>query len=541
MKNFKYLYILASLLIFNLANTFANSDCNPPTASIQLDVNNVRALLMNGGDKFWDIFKTQSAGYEIPKGSGKNAIFASAIWISGVDAGNNLYTAAQTYRQRGLDFWPGSLDAMGEVKNIDCKESDKMYPVYGEEIVNAKIGKGIAYNVSRWPSAVADFYDANNDGIYDPSLGDYPMYDKNKPNLIPSQMIFWVINDKGNTHGAFVNTNRLGIEIQMTAFAFTSTDDINNTTFYRYKIINKSSNTYTQFRFSEFADFDLGNPADDYVGCDLSNSLTVPSKKRNLFYTYNGDNNDEDGGAPGYGAAPPAAGVCFLNSGLDSAANPLPMNSFIFFTNASVPGVNGDPIDYIQLDRYIRGFWADGQPLTYGTPDGRGGVDPYKFAFPGDTDPSGKPNWVETNAPGDRRSVASISPKKMEPGQQMTIELAYVWAKDSSAQSDNYTSVAKLKSATDVVIQAYQNDFASYTTNINTKKKEYFSVYPNPAKDVLNIQADFKISEIIIYDLNGRIIKRITKTNTRKIDIDDLPNGTYIIKINDAVQRFVKL
>ncbi len=523
-------------------NVFANNasaPCAPPRATASLEVNNVRTLLLNGGDKFWDVFGTRNGAYEIPKNSGKNASFTAALWLSGVDAGGNLHSAGQTYRQTGIDFWPGSLNAMGEIEFRECKEGDKMYTVLGEEIVNAKIGKGIAYNVSRWPSSNAPFFDANNDGIYDPSLGDYPVLDANNPALIPGQMIFWTINDMGDNHSAFINPNRLGVEIHNTAYAFASnsSDAINNTTIYKYKIINKSNNTYTQFRMAEFADFDLGDVSDDYIGCDLSTNTA--GKKRNLFYVYNGDNNDGDGTGYTYGANPPAFGMCFLNTGKNATGVDLEMNSYMFFTNAAIPGINSDPRNPTELDRYIRGFWADGQDLTYGTPTGRGGVDPYKFAFPGNTDPGGKPNWVETDVPGDRRVVTAIKDRTFAPGEQMTIEVAYVWARDLTGT--NISSLEKLRLTTDTLITAYSNNFVNFSTGINNKYKQEFNVYPNPVNDVLFIDADFKINSIQIYNMSGKLIKEIKNTNTRKIDLNDLSEGTYILKVNNTSKKIIKL
>ena len=51
--------------------------CNATTAVIDLDVNNVRAHLMDGGDMWWDI-PTGSASYEVPKGSNKNSAAVAA-------------------------------------------------------------------------------------------------------------------------------------------------------------------------------------------------------------------------------------------------------------------------------------------------------------------------------------------------------------------------------------------------------------------------------------------------------------------------------
>src|SRR4051812_17483710 len=88
----------------NLKTTAAQ--CNPATANIDLDINNVRARLMTGGDMWWDR-GTATARYEVPKGSGKNSLFAGSVWVGGYDAQNALKVAAQTYRTKGNDYWPG--------------------------------------------------------------------------------------------------------------------------------------------------------------------------------------------------------------------------------------------------------------------------------------------------------------------------------------------------------------------------------------------------------------------------------------------------
>lgn len=61
--------------------------------------------------------------------------------------------------------------------------------------------------------------------------------------------------------------------------------------------------------------------------------------------------------------------------------------------------------------------------------------------------------------------------------------------------------------------------------------KEVFSIYPNPANDILNIELK-DIGKIEIIDLEGNIIYRkdILKAGVNEIDISQFSNGTYIIK-----------
>lgn len=57
------------------------------------------------------------------------------------------------------------------------------------------------------------------------------------------------------------------------AFAFASSNELNDMTFYRYHIINKSGDDVSQTYMSQFVDCDLGDYSDDYVGCDVPRSM----------------------------------------------------------------------------------------------------------------------------------------------------------------------------------------------------------------------------------------------------------------------------
>ena len=64
------------------------NDCAQSTQQIEMSINNVRALLLNGGDVWWDL---DDGRYIVPKvdpASGVPAvssIFAGAVWIGGYD------------------------------------------------------------------------------------------------------------------------------------------------------------------------------------------------------------------------------------------------------------------------------------------------------------------------------------------------------------------------------------------------------------------------------------------------------------------------
>lgn len=107
------------------------ADCTPSQAKTDLNINNVRTTIMGAADMWWNL---SDARYEIPKNSNKHSMFAGALWIAGIDAGEQLKAAAMTYRQTGNDFWTGPLDPSGEIDAETCNEYDKHFVVTRQEV-----------------------------------------------------------------------------------------------------------------------------------------------------------------------------------------------------------------------------------------------------------------------------------------------------------------------------------------------------------------------------------------------------------------------
>lgn len=91
---------------------------------------------------------------------------------------------------------------------------------------------------------------------------------------------------------------------------------------------------------------------------------------------------------------------------------------------------------------------------------------------------------------------------------------------------------------------AKQNDNGKFVENIfqilgnctllatnEVNQNRLISLYPNPVKDVLNINSKTKISNVEIYDMQGKLIK--TVVNQSKILLTELPKGVYLVKIKN--------
>ncbi|MGI8891968.1 MAG: hypothetical protein ACR2GN_00775 [Bacteroidia bacterium] len=487
----------------NTNNSTLVTGCSPTTAKTDLDINNIRTTIMVGGDMWWDLNLPK---YEVPRGSGKHSLFAGALWIGGRDAGNQLKIAAQTYRQGpnfqgGWDFWGGPINQdLIDVSSSTCSDYDRHWKLNRQEVADfitnyvengntAVAGYIVPEAIRTWPgngnpannetTRLAPFFDQNGDDVYDYTQGDYPLYDFNdslsctacgNPDYVDilygHQTIWWVFNDVGNAHTETDGAS-IGLEVQAQAFAFTSNNEVNSMTFYKYKIINRGTTTLFDTYFGQWVDPDLGNYIDDYVGCDVG---------RGLGYCYNGDADDD--GVTGYGLNPPAIGVDFFqgpladpNDGIDNNRNgvvdepceEIIMSKFVYYDNNAT--VTGNPENAGDFYDYLRGIWKDGTPITYGG-NGYGGTILADFMFPGNTDPTGwgtglpQPAWTEASAgnlPGDRRFLQSAGTFTLTPGAVNYITTGVVWAKANSGGPQ--ASIALIQGASDKAQALFDNCF----------------------------------------------------------------------------------
>lgn len=407
-------------------NKALTAGCLPPSTSAELALNNVRTTIHSGGDMWWDL--KQFGKYEIPKGSGKHALYVGTLWIGGVDVNGQLKLAAQRYRSQGVDYYTGPLtEGEAEITPEKCKEFDRLWKITRAEAALHRVCKGpnppaqlcASYvtppSISEWPATtfkintfsqvignslqyfVAPFVDVDGDEEYNPENGDYPGYDLDQkidcrtnrtPYLRGDETLFWVFNDKGNIHNE-TQSNPIGMEVRAQAFAFSTNDEINNMTFYNYELINRGTTTLFNCYFGVNTDADLGYAYDDFVGCDV---------QRGFGYVYNGDDIDAAGTSPApdqYGANPPAVGIDFFEGPFADPNNKadkfdssdvstwlainglgyrdtikdnerIGMRRFVYYNNASGP--QGDPEvgKAIQYYNYLRGFWKNNTRMVFG-------------------------------------------------------------------------------------------------------------------------------------------------------------------------------
>lgn len=553
--------------------------------STYLDVNNVKALFWNNGVNFWD--HQGASKYYVPKNSTQTSMFSQTLWIGGYDSLRNLKLAGDRYTGNGNDFFPGPFsniyDTVYDTKwnkiwKIERQTVDQFITWYynpsafpNYQIPNEILDWPAHGNPARGQSQnLAPFYDNNKDGIYNPNNGDFPLFKGD-------MAIWYIINDDRNPHTE-TGGAKIGIEIQLMAYAYSCNNAYDNTIFMEYTITKKTPGKLDSTRIAFFSDIDLGYAQDDYIGCDVN---------RGAYYCYNGNLIDGSGTPNSYGANPPAQAVVVLKGTLmeaDMQDNPkLDINGsqlcdesinglnfgdgisdneysglygFISINNAN--SVLGDPNSAIQYYNYMNLFWKDSIKINYGG-DGHtnGAYGPNcRYMYPGLSDPcnyglngqapNGSQNWTEEtagNMAGERRGLGILRPTTLMQNIPQKIEIALVWARDTVQKS-----VPALLSAIDTVRYYYESGthpcggtFLSMSKEIAISKP--ISLYPNPADDILKI--DLKrncIAEYSIYDISGKLIINGSARviNEFDIQIQSLHPGIYFIKINTEDHIYTK-
>ena len=580
--------------------------CNEPTAQTDLQINNVRARIFSAGDMWWNLVDgaNSKAEYEIPKGTGKTSLFAGSVWIGGYDATGNLKVAGQTYRQSDAnDFFTGPIGVQGGNMTTDvsiCNQYDRIWSVTKQQVRDF-VSTGVATrDIREWPGngdqsrgelqLLAPFEDVNGDGLYIPDSGDYPRYllsgeypAPSDPNKLPcddyifgDQTLWWVFNDIGNIKKE-TNSAAIGLEFRAQAFAFSTDDEINNMTFYKYQIINRSNQSFDSTYFGWWVDPDLGDAFDDYVGCDVN---------LGLGFCYNGDPDDGSGTIDGYGINPPAVGADFFqgpladaNDGVDNdrdgvvdePGEQIIMSQFGYYENDF--SVYGNPQVFDDYYQYLTGSWKNAIRWTRDGANGRTPPSPStpitEYMFPGTTDPAFPGNnWTEAtanNTPFDRRFIQSAGKFTLQPGAVNYITTGMVWARANNGGPLASVDLLKLSDnkaqglfdvcfktldgpdAPDVQITELNNKVILSLKNFNNERIEKYSQL-DPSIPTL-VQPDeeqrkFKFQGYLIFQLKNASINTSdifdpSKTTSSSVMSGDNYRLISQVDIKDTVTNLV--
>ena len=322
-----------------------------------------------------------------------------------------------------------------------------------------------------WPAGKgAPYDDVDGNGSYDPTV-DVPGF----PGA--SQTLWFVSNDLDpNVSAILAGSPTIGLEMQLTlwAYDFASTSPLGNMSFKRVRLIytgqvggSPTASIDTMY-VTQWADPDLGDFGDDFVGTDVETSLGYIYNANTTDNVYFGD----------LGIPVPAAGYDFLQGPVNAAGDTLGMSSFTFF------GAGGDISDpdrgvytgTLQWFNLMEGFlprpeWPIQQLLT-------DPIDGTETKFWVNGDPVSGTGWVDgiILPPGDRRLLLTTGPFQMALGDTQDIVVAYV----AGIGLDNISSITVMR---------FHDSFAQFAFDENF-------ILPSPPSPPL----------VTLAELDGRVV-----------------------------------
>ncbi len=427
------------------------------------NINNVSTWLYNNGES--DIKPDGNSGFIFPKGSNQAAVFQSGfVW--GATVNGQKRAGGATYDSGLL---PGRIIGSGPtaVREDSDLEHVRIYRVRrdyanpdadftGEindgEGTEDEIMKQYDLDWTNWPAEYgAPYEDVNSSGSYEP--------ESDIPGVVGADQTVWfVANDlDAATCISLYGSDPMGIEMQATYWGYNQTNALGNMMFRKYKIVNKSINSFDSMYVSMWADPDLGDASDDFSGADVDLSM---------MYTYNGNASDAV-----YGKIPPAVGFDFFQGPIVPAPGEtaifngkykqdfknLPMSAHYFFINGDPVYTDPDLGEYTGTLQFHNLF--EGKISTTGAPM----VDPTigaatKFALSGD--PITGTGWVDgiLHQPGDRRQGMVAGPFNMAAGDTQEVVVAELIA-GAFEGVDRLAAVQLLKFYDLVAQNTYDNFF----------------------------------------------------------------------------------
>ena len=497
--------ILCTILIVCTLFSFSFSKENPKqvqhtlskstagNSAVLMNANNVTSWIRSDG--FFDWLVSQFWNGEFPKASGIGTIYSEGIVFGGF-VSDGLYP--QKLRVTGNTYFVGMQSgAIHANRTVDDPNATSSR-AFG---VRSDMPPTIADHSSQWPDLTTDaatFFQkplgsvTNDDKTQIatqyftdwtewPAIKGAPWYidsvrvirndgafNPNNIHHIPgipgaTKTIWFVCNDLDSAVTKnFAGSPPIGMEEQMTLWAYATSNPLNNIIFKQVKLIYKgnpgapANSKIDSMYIVQWADPDNGDAGDDFAGCD---SLL------NLGYCYNSTPTDAKFSA--IGLPPAAVGYTFLQGASYHTGNPLdsavvnfqwrkgykyfhssPLTAFDYF--AAYSTVN-DPItgDYPGTEEWynlMRGdlpdpAYPDGIPFysssSYATAHNT--VTPYVLSG----DPVAGTGWIDgiDLPPGDRRLVNVHGPIMLNINDTAEIVAALV----DGMGTDNLSSVNVLK------------------------------------------------------------------------------------------------
>jgi hypothetical protein len=518
-------------IAFATDNGFYIASIDVPIVEITSDfnVNTISTSVSSKGPIFHNYIDSK-ASFEFPMGKGTHGVYSSSFLVSAKKITNTSFEA-HPIEPHLENYFPGPKNTSKEITRSFMAKVSKV------EILNhIANSKNTSYQmpdgIMNWPAIgdsslnepfdLAPFMDVNSNGCYDPINGDYPI-------IKGDEAIFWI--NRPNDTSALSD-----LEYHNMLYGFNDPNDplINQTVFLERTFVNRANVTYDSIKVGLWLDIDVGEPFDDYVGCDSIN---------NIIYGYNGDADDAGlADFKGYGVNAPAVGAKFLSDSMDT-----------FFHHGFSNSINGIFYTAGDIHNHLNAKWKNGQHMTYGGNGFNLNTSTIKTNYMFTGNPANYSGWTEWNERipnGDRILLASIPYFSLMPAERKTITIAIGYGFDSTSSGLScLNAIPAMINSLNHAKTVYDNmqiqtgttasNFACPVIRIGVKEEGVsnsdISIYPVPSNGLITISSDEIMKSLQVVDVSGSIIMETDLTTKGLAPTIQFPNsiknGFYFLRI----------
>lgn len=534
----RHTILLGILAQFATITLTAQSNNRLNSYDYVLEVNNIKVSLDPIGTIGYSNYNPYY--FNVPADGEASAISGGFFWLGGIDQFGETRTFTPDYYGLESEVHFGPYN--NKTATLSAPELEVLYIPYSRvwlvsaaEITAHKLQYNtpdymIPESILNWPgngdttngfnAQLAPYVDVNNNFIYEPMEGDYP--------LIKGDAAVFAMYHDNSLYEIYPYDKNMDIEVHVLMYAFEAAPEtfLDNTLFVDYTFYNRGDFSFDTLYGGSFVDFKIGCYTDDYCGSDST---------LNLFYGYNGDL--EDGPWDITYTTLPALGCVPLTH---------PLHAFMYLTGDA--SVTGYPDNSEEVLFSLDAKFGDGVPMTTGGIGYNTGSTSFtNYMFHGDV--NNFEQWTEiteSDAPGDRRGIGSISIGGFDSGETGCASFAYIFA-DAGTSISKTASVDLLKIRTSEVTTYYNEsnligcgERVYIPLALNTLEQEnLFSLYPNPTDDIIYVSTNFDAGamySITVYNaagvgiLNQRFSNGIDN-EVKNISVENLAEGMYWIVI----------
>lgn len=462
-------------------------------------------------------------------------IYKAAPWISFQDSVGNTYMFSNTYSSYDI---PGIYEAVNDANwnrfwKVNGSDIEKLIEDYNDGIIDSVIPADIL----TWPARgntytaaigitipdrnLAPFYDKDQNGLYDPYKGDYPLPSATYTGQLP-EFFAW------NT---FIKKFLVySLEMHQTIYTYNQDDTIlgANTIYYNIEYFNWILN-FIDGTVGTFLDPDIAYPYNDGCGTDTSS---------NTIYCYNQDSIEKYSTTSGEKVIGPNLPICtytWLSH---------PMKYSMWYFNGSGDNLS-DPGDFIEENRILHAHWRNNLPLRR-FDRGYSLDESYpvsNYIFPDlPEEPGGWYLDPSAHVSGDIRVVTAIKSDKLKYGETFAFDF---FLKSYDYHLPNRPHIEKALADVRLIKENYNNHLLKNKKITHIINKNELEVFPNPASDKIFFNdLSLRESKVQIFNINGNKIIEMSLASDASLNISSLPRGMYILKVitdNKSPERFAKI